>query len=206
MIVSSKPNRPLLLFCVLLFPFFQVQAKCRIGCNLALASYYVWPGSNLTYISTIFGKTISEILRFNPDLHDPDTLISDTRINLPFSCECLNGDFLGHTFTYKTQIGDTYTKVAKVAFANLTTVDWLERVNIYGPTQIPDFGLINVTVNCSCGDVHVSRDYGLFATYPLRPGENLSSVAAEFGVSAQLLRRYNPGSDFGALVFVPVKG
>ncbi|KAA8520132.1 hypothetical protein F0562_014388 [Nyssa sinensis] len=43
-----------------------------------------------------------------------------------------------------------------------------------------------------------SADYGLFATYPLRPGENLSSVAMESGVQAELLQRFNPGSDFGA--------
>ncbi|KAF5944207.1 hypothetical protein HYC85_018284 [Camellia sinensis] len=132
-----------------------------------------------------------------------------TRIHVPFSCECMNGDFLGHTFTYITQTDDTYDKIARVAFANLTNIYWLQRVNKYDPTRIPDFVPINVTVNCSCGDQHVSKDYGLFATYPLRPGQNLSSVAAESGVSPELLQSYNPGSDFGAgygLVFVPAKG
>ncbi|GFZ06346.1 chitin elicitor receptor kinase 1 [Actinidia rufa] len=79
---------------------------------------------------------------------------------------------------------------------------------MYDPTQIPDFVPINVTVNCSCGDRHVSVEYGLFTTYPLREGENLSSVAAESGVLAEVIRRYNPRSDFGAgsgLVFVPAK-
>lgn len=51
--------------------------------------------------------------------------------------------------------------------------------------------------------------YGLFATYPLRDGENLSTVAAAAGVTDDLVRRYNPAADFSAgtgLVFVPAKG
>ena len=74
---------------------------------------------------------------------------------------------------------------------------------------VPDYVPINVTVNCSCGDQHVSKDYKLFATYPFRRGEDLSSVAAESGVPAHLLELYNPVSNFSAgngLVFVPAKG
>ncbi|XP_057463099.1 lysM domain receptor-like kinase 3 isoform X2 [Actinidia eriantha] len=204
-------NRPLVLqgFSVfVLLLCFKVEAKCRNGCELALASYYVWEGSNLTYISNIFTQKVPKILQYNPGILNPDSLQGGSRIRVPFSCECLNGDFLGHTFTYKTQIGDTYDKIARVAFANLTNIYWLQRVNMYDPTQIPDFVPINVTVNCSCGDRHVSVEYGLFTTYPLREGENLSSVAVESGVLAEVIRRYNPRSDFGAgsgLVFVPAK-
>ncbi|ESR63029.1 hypothetical protein CICLE_v10017678mg, partial [Citrus x clementina] len=187
----------------------QAQGKCNTGCQLALASYYVWEGSNLTYISNIFGEEIAQILLYNPNIPNQNTILSDTRISIPFSCDCLNGDFLGHTFTYETQFGDTYEKVASFAFANLTTEDWVRRVNIYEPTRIPDYAFINVTVNCSCGDRHISRDYGLFTTYPLRPAQNLSSVAAEAGVAPQPLQRYNPGTNFSAgtgLVFVPARG
>ncbi|KAK3016795.1 hypothetical protein RJ639_006061 [Escallonia herrerae] len=188
---------------------FKAEAKCRRGCELALASYYVLEGSNLTYISSIFGRQIPDILRYNPHVPNQDSIGADTRINVPFSCECLNSDFLGHTFAYVTQVGDTYDKIAKNAFANLTNEYWVQRVNMYDPTQIPNFVPINVTVNCSCGDRHVSKDYGLFATYPLRPGESLSTVAMEVGVTEELLRRFNVESDFGAgngLVFVPAKG
>ncbi|KAL2475689.1 Chitin elicitor receptor kinase 1 [Abeliophyllum distichum] len=196
---------------VLLFLIFnvEVEAKCRKGCDLALASYYIWEGSNLTYISNIFNQNIHEILQFNPQVSSQDNIRSGTRINVPFSCECLNGDFLGHTFEYKTQSGDTYAKVAGLAFANLTTQYWIQRVNNYEPTQIPDFAPINVTINCSCGDRHVSKDYGLFTTYPLRPGEDLASVANESELPADLLQRFNPQSDFGAgsgNVFLPAKG
>jgi chitin elicitor receptor kinase 1 len=85
----------------------------------------------------------------------------------------------------------------------------MTRVNKYKPTDIPDSGKVNVTVNCSCGDKHVSKKFGLFLTYPLRKGENLSGIAVENGVPVEVLQRYNPGSDFSAghgLVFVPAKG
>ncbi|XP_073302413.1 chitin elicitor receptor kinase 1-like [Primulina huaijiensis] len=192
----------------LVFECFNGESKCRKGCDLALASYYVWEGSNLTYISNIFSRNIPEILSYNPHVPSPDNIVSGTRINVPFSCDCLNGDFLGHTFEYTTQVGDTYVKIAGSAFSNLTTAYWIQRVNVYDPTNLPDYYPINVTVNCSCGDRRVSRDYGLFATYALRPGESLESIANDSGLPAYLLREYNPGSDFGAgagIVFLPAK-
>ncbi|XP_022716144.1 lysM domain receptor-like kinase 3 isoform X2 [Durio zibethinus] len=209
MIIYSKRKAPtelLFVFHILLYLLIHVQAKCRTGCSLAFASYYVWEGSNLTYISTVFNQKISEILLYNPQVSSQDQIDAGTRINVPFSCDCLNGDFLGHTFSYFTQFGDTYDTIASISYANLTTEDWVRRVNVYNATRIPDHETINVTVNCSCGDRRVSRDYGLFSTYPLRPGENLSLISTESNVSAELLRRYNPGSNFSAgtgLVFVP---
>ncbi|KAL0328757.1 UNVERIFIED_CONTAM: Malonyl-CoA decarboxylase, mitochondrial [Sesamum calycinum] len=104
---------------------------------------------------------------------------------------------------------DTYSNVARFAFANLTTDYWIQRVNVYDPIQVPDSVPINVTVNCSCGDRHVSRDYGLFATYPLRAGESLQSLAAETGVPGNLLERFNEGLHFSpgsGIVFLPAKG
>ncbi|KAI9127968.1 hypothetical protein K1719_000961 [Acacia pycnantha] len=191
------------------FPLItELVEACSTGCKLALASYYVWEGANLTYISEIFGQEFSEILKYNPTIPNPDFVRSTTRINVPFTCDCLNGDFLGHTFIYKTQRGDTYNKVAEQAFSNLTTVDWLERVNQYEVIDIPANVEINVTVNCSCGNSHVSRDYGLFLTYPLRSGDSLSELAAASGVPVEIIQKYNPVSDFNAgsgLVFVPAK-
>lgn len=193
----------------LIFACLNGESKCRKGCDLALASYYVWEGSNLTYISNIFSRKIPEILSYNPRVPGPDKIVSGTRINVPFSCDCLNGDFLGHTFEYTAQWGDTYDKITRFAFANLTTAYWIQRVNVYDPTNLDDHYPINVTVNCSCGDRRVSRDYGLFATYALRPGESLESLANESGLPSYLLRQYNPGSDFEAgagIVFLPAKG
>ncbi|KAK7245895.1 hypothetical protein RIF29_40749 [Crotalaria pallida] len=197
-----------LLSLILIIIKFKAEASCRSGCNLAFASYFIPQGSNLTYISNIFSKPTSEILKYNPSVKHQDFIQSQERINVPFSCECLNGVFLGHTFSYTTQYGDTYVTIAEAVFSNLTTHDWVSRVNSYLPTQIPSNVKINVTINCSCGDKHVSKDYGLFATYPIRLGENLRVVANESGVPAEMLQRYNPGIDFSAenqIVFVPAK-
>lgn len=68
---------------------------------------------------------------------------------------------------------------------------------------------MNVTVNCSCGDARVSREYGVFITYPLAEGDTLESVAKYANISNEsLLQDYNPGVNFSAgsgLVYIPTK-
>nr|WIL59818.1 nodulation protein [Melilotus officinalis] len=194
------------IFFVLLISM-KTEGGCNSGCDLALASYYIQPGTNLTYISNLFNQQPSEILKYNPNLKNSDVIISQTKINIPFTCECLSGLFLGHTFSYKLH-GDNYKAIANGAYSNLTTVDFLGRVNSYPAFDIPDGAVINVTVNCSCGDSHVSKDYGLFLTYPLRMGDDLRGVAAEFGLPVEVVQMYNPTSDFSdgyGLVFLPAK-
>ncbi|GLU15548.1 hypothetical protein SLE2022_320270 [Rubroshorea leprosula] len=189
----------------------NVQGKCRPGCDLALASYYVSKNDTLTYISTLFNlANYTEILHYN-QIKNADFINPGDKIRVPiFSChDCVNGDVLGHSFSYTIKNGDTYDKVAKTDYANLTTGVWLEKVNGYEPSKLQPSMEIKVTVNCSCGDERVSKDYGLFMTYPLRPEDNLSSVAEEAGVSPEILQKYNPEVDFSAgsgLVFVPAKG
>lgn len=191
------------------------ECRCSAGCDLALASYYVWRGTNLTFISQLFNVPRSDIVAYSPPENIPnqDNVLADTRILVPFRCDCLgNGEFLGKVFSYSVSPGDTYEPVAETYYSNLTTVDWLKRSNPnYPENNIPDTPgtTLNVTVNCSCGNKDVSEDYGLFVTYPLRPGENLSSVANAANVSEDLVRRYNPGVNFNAgsgLVFIPGRG
>lgn len=199
----------MLVFSVLIFLSIGVESKCSRGCDLALASYNIWNGTTLSFIATAFSTSISEIQSFNPQINDIDLIIVDTRLNIPFSCSCIDGEFLGHTFFYSVDSNDTYNIIARTYYANLTTVEWLERFNRYEATEIPVNALINVTVNCSCGNSRVSKKYGLFVTYPLQPGESLSSIANESGLPSKLLQDYNPGVDFSlgsGLVFIPGKG
>ena len=93
--------------------------------------------------------------------------------------------------------------------ANLTTGAWVQLFNIYDPTRILDNALINVTVNCSCWDASLSKEYGLFVTYPLWPDESLNLIAAGMNLTADLIRSYNPGVNFSAgsgLGYIPGKG
>ncbi|KAK3003982.1 hypothetical protein RJ639_018173 [Escallonia herrerae] len=186
------------------------NSRCNRGCDLALASYYVQPAVNMTFIAAVFEVDANDIPRYNPQVPNLDSIQADARINIPFSCNCLGGQFLGHAFLYNVLPGDRYDTIATRFFANLTTEEMLQRFNRYDPTSIPIVNArLNVTVNCSCGDARVSKDYGVFATYPLRQGDSLDSIAAQVDVSADLLRRYNPNANFSAgtgLVYLPIKG
>ncbi|XP_020532385.1 lysM domain receptor-like kinase 3 [Jatropha curcas] len=184
-----------------------IESKCTKGCDLALASYYVRPSTNLTFIANALRSEILQspyqIIECNKNRHP-----ASNRINVPFPCDCIAGEFLGHVFHYNITPSDTYDVIAEYRYSNLTSVPWLERFNFYAGSMIPEDAVINVTVNCSCGDSSVSKDYGLFITYPLRPEDGLSSIASQFNISADLLQRYNVGANFSAgndLVYIPGK-
>ncbi|KMT11545.1 hypothetical protein BVRB_5g108620 isoform B [Beta vulgaris subsp. vulgaris] len=187
----------------------MVESQCNRGCPLALASYYVWNEANLTFIAQVLGTTEDEILSFNPSIPDHDRLQSFTRINVPFTCNCLNdGQLLGHMFQYEIIQGDTYDIVANTYYAGLTTARWIENFNNFPVNSIPLGSLVNVAVNCSCGTSSIDSNYGLFLTYPLRPGDSLSSVARYSNSTSSLLKRYNPNVNFSAgtgIVFIPAQ-
>lgn len=179
------------------------------GCE-ALASYYAWNGATLTLIARVLSTTINNILDYNPQITNPDLIQMGSRVNVPFSCGCLGGEFMAHQFVYQSRPGNTYQRISSLVYSNLTTVEMLERFNHNNNNNNNNNSqFVNVTVNCSCGNSKVSEDYGLFISYPLRVGESLSSVANEFDLPEKLLEDYNPGVDFGSgsgLIFVPGKG
>ncbi|CAH2053098.1 unnamed protein product [Thlaspi arvense] len=198
------------------FLFFAVESKCRTSCDLALASYYLENGTTLTVINRNLNSSAApndqinfdSILRYNPKITNKDLIEMGTRVLVPFPCECQPGDFLAHAFSYGVQSEDTYGTVATRGYANLTTEDFLQRTNTFPATNIPPSATLNVLVNCSCGDESVSKEYGLFVTYPLRPEDSLDSIARSSNVSAATLQRYNPNVDFSSgsgIVFVPGK-
>ncbi|KAK9699726.1 hypothetical protein RND81_08G192000 [Saponaria officinalis] len=196
------------LLAVLMWVLVIVESKCNKGCNLALASYYLTQGDSLSVVSGYFDTTVNDILGNNPSITNANTVAMGTRVNVPFSCDCINGDFLGHVFDYRISSGDTYTRIAESYYANLTTPSLIQKFNGYNARNLPVNGNLNVTVRCSCGNRSVSTDYGLFITYPLIPGDTLSSIAQVVDLNASLLQEYNPGVDFGAgagLVYIPGK-
>ncbi|XP_072055124.1 lysM domain receptor-like kinase 3 [Arachis hypogaea] len=193
---------------------FNAESMCRNSCGLALASYYIWPGSNLTYIATLLKSRFvtgpQDIANYNKNVTTNTTIeiTAYTRVNVPFPCECINGEFLGYTFQYRVSIDDTYESIAEWRFSNLSTAEWLRSFNSYPLDIMPVNGIYNVTVNCSCGDRKVSKDYGLFITYPLRPEDSLESIANQTKLDPLLLLIFNPGVDFSqgsGLVYIPGK-
>ncbi|KAL8264515.1 hypothetical protein R6Q59_022645 [Mikania micrantha] len=196
-----------LLFTLICF-ISSAQSRCTRSCDLAFGSYYLESGSELSLISQYFQTSINDILKYNPSIPNQDSIQSFERIRIPFSCSCINGEFLGHVFRYAVRSQDTYTKIAQDDYANLTTADWIQRFNNYDPNRIPDTATINVTVNCSCGNSSVSKDYGLFMTYPLRPGETLDTVSSATNLSSNLIQIYNPDANFSAgsgLLYIPAR-
>lgn len=185
------------------------ESACREGCDLALASYYVTAGETLSTIALLFGIDYSEVLPYN-NLTNPDVIQAGMRVNIPFSCGCSDDGYLGHAFAYTIQSGDTYSKIAGDKYHNLTTVDALVRGNRFRAESIPTGVPINVRVSCFCGDADISRDYGLFVTYPIRPGDTLETVATAVGFSnLTLLQEYSQGVNFSSgqgIMFVPTKG
>ncbi|XP_061338163.1 lysM domain receptor-like kinase 3 [Gastrolobium bilobum] len=204
-------NGLLLLFLLLEYVCFNVESKCMKGCDLALASYYVMPTVSLKNNITRFMQSniVSNsdvITSYNKDKIFNGEALSLERLNIPFPCDCIDGEFLGHVFEYSYAAGDTYDLIAKMYYANLTTVELLQRFNSYDPNDITLNAKLNVTVNCSCGNTQISEDYGLFITYPLRPGDNMQNIANETNLEAELLQNYNPGVNFSkesGIVFIP---
>ncbi|KAJ6686869.1 CHITIN ELICITOR RECEPTOR KINASE 1-LIKE [Salix purpurea] len=202
-------------FLLLLLLCYSIESKCSKGCDLALASYYVQQGDTLTSIAKLMNSSILQsesidfntILSYNPQITNKDSIPALSRINIPFPCDCINDEFLGHFFTYTVTTGDTYDKVA-ANYSGLTTTPSLMRFNSYPELNIPDNGVLNVSVNCSCGDASVSKDYGLFMTYPLQPNDTLASIANETNMTQSLLQRYNVGFDFNdgsGVAYIPAK-
>ncbi|EOX93288.1 Chitin elicitor receptor kinase 1, RLK1, putative [Theobroma cacao] len=194
-----------------------IESKCKKGCDLALASYYAWENTNVTFISEVLHSQLvpkgvaDAILDFNKQVEGEDRLKAFTRVNVPFPCDCINGEFLGHVFEYEVKSGDTYEKIASLYYSNLTTVEWLQRSNTYEADEMAENDKMNVTVNCSCGDTSVSKNYGLFITYPLLPGETLEAVLTQTNLSQDvgvLVQSYNEGVNLSGgdgLIFVPGK-
>ncbi|KAI9095412.1 hypothetical protein K1719_026446 [Acacia pycnantha] len=116
---------------------FKAESKCNKGCDLALASYYVWI-SSIDYVETT------------------------TRVNVPFPCDCIGSEFLGYVFKYPIHVGDNYVEVANQSYSNLTTASSLQSLNSYQLNNFPNSGTLNVTVNCSCGDSHQREWCGLY--------------------------------------------
>ncbi|MCH88194.1 receptor-like protein kinase, partial [Trifolium medium] len=122
-----------------------------------------------------------DIFSYNTDtMPNQYFVLADSRVNVPFPCDCINDEFLGHTFLHELHSTDTYASIAELTFTNLTNEAWVQRDNIYAArSSIPKFAKVNVTVNCSCGNKEVSKDYGLFITYPLSSKDTLESIAKD---------------------------
>ncbi|KAL6640692.1 hypothetical protein ACP70R_021815 [Stipagrostis hirtigluma subsp. patula] len=220
----KSPTPPLLRLLIITAAASAAAAAgdgCSSGCNFAAAAYYIDLGLNLTYIGSLFGIADYHTLKpYNPYFPSMDSIPVGKHANVNFPCRCLAlpaapfSTYLAGSFPYRPSAGETYASIA-ATFSNLTTAAWLQATNSYpanSSTILDDGMVVNVTINCSCGDPRVSPNLRLFLTYPLRDGETLKSVAENNGFFLQsemdLLRRYNPGMDGATgrgIVFIPLR-
>ncbi|XP_058007385.1 chitin elicitor receptor kinase 1 isoform X2 [Hevea brasiliensis] len=197
-------------FFLLLSLCYSAEFRCNSGCNLYLAWYFILQGTNPSFIADVenTSESLDAIHRFIRDQFPNNDGYHGFAISRsPFPCNCSSDGFVGYVLQYSVLSNDTYDIITEEYYSNLTTVFWLERFNSY---TAADSNLItpsiNVTVNCSCGDRVISKDYGLFITYPLRPEDNLVSIASRFNVTAEELQRYNVGANFSggsSLLYIP---
>ncbi|RCV26877.1 hypothetical protein SETIT_5G280500v2 [Setaria italica] len=165
---------------------------CSTGCNLALGSYNIEPNQNLSYISSLFGIDDYRKLQpyNNPRFGNLDYIQAGQRLTVSFRCQCLAlptspfSTYLAGSFPYRVSLGETYSSIA-AQFNNLTTAAWLQATNRYPSSNIPDGGIMNVTINCSCGYPGVPPEYKVFLTYPLRDGETFDSVEEKYSFPVQ---------------------
>ncbi|KAF3660750.1 hypothetical protein FXO38_05649 [Capsicum annuum] len=94
-----------------------------------------------------------------------------SRVNVAFSCDCLNnGEYWGHVFTYNVCANDTYDVIATKRYSSLMNKESLMRDDGYPDNSFQDNNVtLKVTVNCSCENKDVSKDYGLLL--PIRGGQ-----------------------------------
>nr|AND76909.1 chitin elicitor receptor kinase 1-like protein [Fragaria x ananassa] len=200
-----------LVFLLLLRLCFEASSDCSTSqtCE-ALGSYYVWQGSNLSFIGDMMNTTDVIIYSFNEArMTNKDSVEAGKRLDIPFTCDCINGSFLGHVFQYDIVTGNTHDTVATKYYSNLTTVEAMAWFNSeYPANNIPNVNTqLKVVVNCSCGDSKVGN-YGLFITYPLRDGDTLASIAEQEELEESVLQSYNPSVNFSrgtGYVYIPGK-
>ena len=94
-----KPRFGFSVFLLFLASFLLIaESKCTNACGLALASYYIWEGSNLTYIAQIMESEVvsgtEDIVSYNGDtVPSKDYIQSTPRVDVPFPCDCTERNF-----------------------------------------------------------------------------------------------------------------
>ncbi|CAN5954032.1 unnamed protein product, partial [Sphagnum jensenii] len=210
------------LLCVIMSGFFiaytrGVGALClpSTGCTTALAYYTTKEGDTLDIVGNYFQVSTQAIMNANSNITNVDIVFAVESIYIPFACKCINGQ-LGQNFAYKVTGNDTLNSISTQTYKGLTQPGWIaSQSGLANPNFIDEGDFLVIPVNCSCGNPTVSLEFGLFVTYVVGSGtaDNLTSVAAKFNLSPDLVRKYNPGVSWDnpqqnaqQIAFIPVTG
>ncbi|XP_024388364.1 chitin elicitor receptor kinase 1 [Physcomitrium patens] len=186
-----------------------VDADCipPNGCK-ALAYYRLKQGDDLEKLQGRFQTNNSEVLAYNPQLVDANSIQAGTNIYLPFDCLCLNGELV-HRFSYTVTTNDTAEKVVDVTYQKLTTVGAVRSASNSGDlSSIYSGQSLTIPVRCYCGDPNVDPKYGLFSTYVVQADDQLTSLSTNFSVDADVISKFNSDTrnlSPDSIIFIPSK-
>jgi LysM repeat protein len=191
-----------------------VDAACvpESGCDVAYAYYKAQANETLDSIGVKFQTTADAILAVNPSIaldNQRNFISTNQPLYIPFTCECLQNG-LYHAFDYQVQRSDDIESITSTVYEDLTQKNWVATWNaLADPNFILTGADFKIPVKCFCGNPSVSLSYGLFLTYVLAGGHNLSSLASEFNTTEALLRNYNPSVNWNdsqtvQYAFIPV--
>ena len=145
-------------------------------------SYVVQPGDTLASLSRRFGVGLAALIELN-ELSDPDNLSVGQELRIPGVAPA----GVGRGGTYVVKEGDTLFSIARQYGV---TVDSLAQAN-----NISDPSTLYVGQELVVPRATTSRSSGGTRIHVVQPGETLSEIAAQYGVSAEAIMQANGISD-----------
>lgn len=161
-----------------------VPRRAVLRCPPGFRRYRVRPGDTLFSIATRFGTTVTDLLRANPQITDPNLIFPGQIICVP-SAGPIPGVCPAGCSPYVVGVGETIFSIAQRLGVSVSSVlacnPGLVNPDLIFPGQticVP----AGAMVRCPAG----------FQTYTVRPGDTLSSIARQFSTTVAVLLQANP--------------
>jgi len=164
-------------------------------------SYTVQPGDNLSTLAQDYGTTVAAIMALNPQITNPRLIYSGEVILIPVNSVTtpvipVTGS---GTISYTVQTGDTLSALAQTYN---TTVAAIQALNpqITDPSLIYSGQVILIPENSATTPVIPVTGSGSF-TYIVQPGDNLSTLAQQYGTTVAAILALNPQITNPSLIY-----
>lgn len=198
-------NYLLILISLLNFPSF-IHSKSIIEpcfssdtCTSYL-SYRLPYESKISEIAYKFQINVTDLLSANAmDWSKPSSynqiLPTKSTIKIPISCPCIDGIRRSFSTNYSIKVADSLDSIAE-SYGGLVSVEQIKSVNNISDENLirrggGGAGGIVIPLPCTCFN---NSNYGspaVYLSYVVKEGENLSSIADEYGVTVSNLENVN---------------
>ena len=164
-------------------------------------SYTVQAGDNLSILAQDYGTTVAAIVALNPQITNPRLIYSGEVILIPVNSVTtpvipVTGS---GTISYTVQPGDTLSALAQTYNTTVTAIQALNP-QITDPSLIYSGQVILIPENSATTPVIPVTGSGSF-TYIVQPGDNLSTLAQEYGTTVAAILALNPQISNPALIY-----